>query len=268
MNNPYLPQNVKVKEFFRESPDNFSIVIDFKVKHQPGQFVQLSIPGIGEAPISICSCSDKFMKLDIREVGTVTSNLAKLSEGDTLFVRGPYGKGYPLEQLKGNNLIIIGGGSGVAPLIGILDYVNQHRSDYKKVQLFFGYKSVNDMLFKRETNDWKKNYDLMISIDKPEKGADMKSFGLKEGFIIEHIKKSNITKENTVVFLCGPPIMISKIIEMLKEKGFNSNQLFVSAERMMQCALGICGHCMIHGKYTCLDGPVFRWDELEGFKND
>jgi anaerobic sulfite reductase subunit B len=268
MNNPYIPQKVKVTEFFRESPDNFSIVIDFKVKHQPGQFVQVSIPGIGEAPISICSYSDKFMRLDIREVGSVTHSLSQLREGDNLFVRGPYGKGYPMEQLKGNNIMIIGGGCGVAPLKGIIDYIDQHRSDYKNVDLFFGYRSVSDVLFKRESPEWKKNYNLMMSVDKLDNPDSMICYDLKEGMIIDHMKKVDLKKDNTVAFLCGPPIMIRKIMDLLKEKGFHSDQLFVSTERLMQCGLGICGHCMIHGKYTCLDGPVFRWDEIEEYKND
>jgi len=266
--NDYIPKKVKIIEFHQESPDNVSIVIDFKVKHQPGQFVQLSLPGIGEAPISICSCSDKYMKLDIRAVGSVTNSVSKLREGDYVYVRGPYGKGYPMEGLEGNNIVLIGGGSGVAPLKGIIDYVADHRKHYLKMSLFLGYKTVNDVLFKREIPHWNKKYDLMISVDKADKSESLAGYDLNIGFIADYVRKADISRRNTIVFLCGPPIMINKIIVYLKDKGFDSSQLYVSAERLMQCALGICGHCMIHGKYTCLDGPVFRVDELEGFRND
>ncbi len=266
--NDYIPQKVKILEFYRESPDNFSIVIDFKTDHEPGQFIQVSLPGIGEAPISICSYSKDHMKLNVREIGSVTNSLGKLKEGDEIWVRGPYGKGYPMQELKGNNLLIIGGGCGVAPLKGIIDYVDQNREDYQNIDLFFGYRSVHDVLFRRETPEWKNKYNLMMSVDKAEEGDDLACFEMKTGYLMERMKELDINSENTVAFLCGPPIMINKIIGLLKEKGFKSEQIFLSAERLMQCALGMCGHCMIHGKYTCLDGPVFRWDELENFKND
>ena len=108
MENPYKPKKYKIIKYTRESPDSFTIRLDMGVKHDPGQFVQVSLPGIGEAPISICSCSDKFMDLNIREVGNVTKNLANLKKGDTLLVRGPYGTGYPMHNFKDDNLIIIG----------------------------------------------------------------------------------------------------------------------------------------------------------------
>src|SRR3989338_4140938 len=114
--NHYLPMPYRILDFHREATDNFTIKIGMKIKHMPGQFVQVSIPGIGECPISICSFSDRFVKLNIREVGNVTKALSKLRKGDKILVRGPYGKGYPMNNLKGNTLIIIGGGCGVAPL--------------------------------------------------------------------------------------------------------------------------------------------------------
>ena len=136
--NPYLPKKVKVIEYFRESHDNFSIIVDFKCNHEPGQYVMVSLPGIGEAPISICSYSSKHLKLNIREVGSVTFALGKLKEGDFLFVRGPYGKGYPMKNLEGQNILMIGGGCGVAPLKGIIDYLEQNRLKYKDIDLYFG----------------------------------------------------------------------------------------------------------------------------------
>ncbi|PIN69982.1 anaerobic sulfite reductase subunit B [Candidatus Woesearchaeota archaeon CG11_big_fil_rev_8_21_14_0_20_43_8] len=261
----FLPKKVTILSYQRESADSFTIKVDFAVKHEPGQFVQVTLPGIGEAPISICSYSDKFMELNIREVGDLTKNLAKLKVGDKLFIRGPYGKGYPMKDLKGNNVIIIGGGCGVAPLRGIIDYIEQNRADYGDVKLFLGFRTPGDILFQEKIKGWGKNFDVRISVDKLP--ADS-CFAGPVGFVTNMVKNEQIDNKNKVVFVCGPPIMMDVVIKILKEKWFNDDQIFISAERLMHCALGLCGHCMIHGKYTCLDGPVFRWDELKECKND
>ncbi|RMF54544.1 hypothetical protein D6745_04980 [Candidatus Woesearchaeota archaeon] len=264
--NPYVPKPYKVTDFYRETSDTFTITIDMKVKHDPGQFVQVTLPGIGEAPVSICSDSDKYIKLNIREVGNVTRALAKLKKGDTLLIRGPYGNGYPMEVLKGNNLLIIGGGCGVAPLKGVIDYVENHRDDYQEVQLVLGYRSPDDIIFKRELAEWKNKYNLQVTVDKNPQSKFC--YDAKVGFVTEYLKEAHLSNENKVVFICGPPIMMKFVIDILKEKGFNDDQIFISAERLMYCGIGVCCHCMIHGKFTCLDGPVFRYDEVKDFKND
>ena len=263
--NPYLPKSAKVVFFKRETKDNFLIRVDYKAKHDPGQFVQLLIPGIGEAPISIASYSEEFMDLNIREVGNVTNHLAKLKKGDTVYIRGPYGKGYPMEKLHGKNLIIIGGGSGVAPLKGILSYVDKNKNNFGEVSVYFGFRSPEDMLFKEETKLWKNKYQVNISVDKnPLKDR----IHYDVCFITNLVEKAKLNPENKVAFICGPPIMMKLTIDILKAKGFTEDQIYVSTERLMHCAMGICGHCMIHGKYTCKDGPVFRYDEISMDKND
>jgi NAD(P)H-flavin reductase len=266
--NPYIPKKVKVLDFFRESQDNFSLTTDFRTSHEPGQFVMASLPGIGEAAISIASYSREFMKLNIREVGSVTKNLAKLRKGDVLYVRGPYGRGYPMKVLEGNNIMMIGGGCGVAPLKGVIEYLDHNREKYGDITLFFGYRSVRDVLFTRELDLWKQHYKVMLSIDKVEEGERNTCYNARPGFVTENVKCTDNKCTNTVVFLCGPPKMMELTIQALKGQGFHSDQLFVSTERLMQCALGKCGHCMIRGMYTCVKGPVFRWDEIEGCKND
>lgn len=264
--NPYVPKPFKIIHYIEETPDTFTLTVAMRNNHTPGQFVQVSLPGVGESPISICSDSRDFIKLNIRQVGNVTRGLAKLRKGDTILIRGPYGTGYPMEQLKGNNVIIIGGGCGVAPLKGVIDYVENHRDDYKEVMLFLGYRSPDDIIFKKEILEWEKKYHMHVSVDKNLHGATC--YEAKEGFITDALKASNISSENKVVFLCGPPIMIKYVIEILKQKGFHDDQIFVSAERLMYCAVGACCHCMIRGKFTCIDGPVFRYDALKEFKND
>ncbi|MFH1133427.1 MAG: FAD/NAD(P)-binding protein [Nanoarchaeota archaeon] len=266
MDNPYLPRLYTVLDFFRETQDTFTITVDMKVKHDPGQFVQVSLPGIGEAPISICSASERFLKLNVREVGHVTKSLARLKKGDTLLIRGPYGKGYPMEQLKGNSLLIIGGGCGVAPLKGIIDYVDHRRDDFREVMLFLGYRSPNDVIFSREMAEWQKQYHMQVTVDKVPQGQSCTT--AKIMFVAEALKQADFTNEGKVAFVCGPPIMMKTVIDELKRKGFHDDQIFISAERLMYCAVGVCCHCMIRGKYTCRDGPVFRYDEVKDFKND
>lgn len=256
----------KVLNFFRETKDNFTLTIGMKSNHEPGQFVQVSMPGFGECPISICSDSREYIKLNIREVGNVTKALSKLRKGDTVFIRGPYGKGYPMESLKGNGLIIIGGGCGVAPLKGVIDYVENHRKDYGKVHLIMGYRSEKDIIFRQDLRKWEKKYKVYMTLN--EKAHGHLCYNLKIGFVTDALNALNIDNKNKVVFICGPPIMISSVIEGLKQKQFNDDQIFISAERLMYCAIGICCHCMIRGKYTCMDGPVFRYDQVRDFKND
>lgn len=264
--NDYIPKSYKITEYFRETPDTFTITVDMKIKHDPGQFVQVSLPGIGESPISLCSNSEDFIKLNIREVGNVTKALANLKVGDTILVRGPYGTGYPMKELVGNNLLFIGGGCGVAPLKGIIDYVEHHRQDYKDVHLYLGYRSSNDIIFRREIEVWQKMYNLKVSVDKNEQNEFC--FDGTKGFITDTLKKEHIDNQNKVAFICGPPIMMKFVIKILKEKGFNDDQIFISEERLMYCAVGVCCHCMIRGKYTCKDGPVFRYDQVKDFQSD
>ena len=265
-NNPYLPKPYKIVNFYPETPNNFTLTVDMKVKHEPGQFVQVSIPGIGEAPISICSDSQKDVKLNVNKVGDVTNSLDKLKKGDTIFIRGPYGKGYPMKEFNGKDLILVGGGCGIAPLKSVIEYVENHRADFGKVFLFLGYKSNDDILFKKELERWRNKYNLVVTLD--QKSSSKVCYDAEEGFITDALKKSAIAPERKIAALCGPPIMMKYSVQILKDKGFADKQIYLSAERLMYCALGICCHCMIRGKFTCLDGPVFRYDEINDFKND
>ena len=171
-----------------------------------------------------------------------------------------------MEALTGNTLIIIGGGCGVAPLKGIIDYVENHRKDYIDIMMYLGYRSPDDIIFKRELEEWRKKYRMKITVDKNQHGKSC--YDAKEGFITDALKNSELDNKNKAAFICGPPIMMKSVIEILKQKGFHDDQIFISAERLMYCAIGVCCHCMIRGKFTCMDGPVFRYDEVKDFKND
>lgn len=262
---PLKPELKKVISYKKESSDSFTIRLDWQLEHEPGQFVFCSLPGVGEAPISICSNSKEYVELNIREVGNMTHALAHIQKGEELLVRGPYGTFYPMETLKGNELIIIGGGCGVAPLKGVIDYLQHRTSEYKNISLFFGFRTPEDALFTDEHKRWSDVFDLNISYDKldePDHPVGAACASGKQGFVTDLVREHVKDNYNKVAFLCGPPVMIEKTIEVLKKKGFNDNQIFLSAERLMYCGMGKCGRCMIHGKYTCLDGSVFRYDEL------
>lgn len=264
--NEYVPKKVKITDFRRETPDIVNIRADFRCRHNPGDFVMIGLPGIGEAPISISSYSDKYIDLHIREIGNVTNALGKLKKNGFVFIRGPYGKGYPMEELEGRNIILVGGGCGVAPLRSVLEYTEKNRKKFSNVDLFFGYKSPENILFRKDVSKWKSKFKLYMSVDRnPEHKA---CFNAKTGFVTDLVKKSKLIKENSVAMICGPPVMIKIAVDILKSKGFREDQIYISTERLMDCGLGLCGHCMIHGKYTCLDGPVFRYDEISGFGSE
>lgn len=262
---PYKPELKEVISYKRESPDSFTIRLKWNLKHGAGQFIFCSLPGIGEAPISICSYSDEYVELNIREVGNVTKLLSKIKKGDKLLVRGAYGTIYPMDDFKGNNLIIVGGGCGVAPLKGVIEYIEKNRDDYKEVSLFFGFRTPNDVLFGKKIDEWKNKFDINISFDKVEGNA---CYGGTQGFVTQLVSDKIKDNENKIAVLCGPPIMIEKTAEILINKGFRDEQIYISAERLMYCGIGKCGRCMIHGRYTCLDGAVFRYDELKEYKDD
>ena len=265
LKNPYLPEPAIIKKKVRHSPDNFSLYLDWHAHYSPGQFVQLSVLGIGESPISFASYGKDYVEFNIHEVGRVTHALAKMKKGDKVYIRGPFGRGYPLDLLHGNNLIFVGGGCGVAPLKGAIEYVEHHREKFRDVWLFMGFRSPDDVLFKNQLDAWKSSFIINTTVDQVKPQS---CYAGHIGFITEEIRKTELSNANAVVFICGPPIMIKKTVEILVQKGFHDDQIFLSNERLMHCAIGKCGACMIRGKYTCIDGPVFRYDEIKDYKTD
>ena len=262
--NKYLPQRVKVLKYKRETADDFIIRVDFKTEHEPGQFVQLGLPGYGECPISICSYSNKYMDFNIREVGNLTKKFAQLKKGDEIWVRGPYGTGYQMKKFKGNDLIIIGGGCGVAPLKGIINYVDKYREEYGNVSLFLGFRSPKDIIFRHQLVRWRQDYELHLSVDTNPDNLDM---GCDVCYVTQLLERAQFNSEGKTVFVCGPSVMINLVINILKSKGFVDSQIYISLERLMKCGIGLCGHCMIDGVYVCKDGPVIRYDLLKELKS-
>ncbi len=252
----YKPIQVEIikKEDLMEN--TFLLRLKYKVKNNPGEFMMIGLLGIGECPISICSSSDKYIDLLIENVGSVTDKLSKLKEKDKIFIRGPLGVGYPMHHLQDNNLILVAGGTGLAPLRSVIEYIQKNRKKFGNIDIYLGFRNPECMLFKEDIEKWKKQFKVHMVLDQP---CELKC---EKGFVTDLLEKEKPKPKKTFALICGPPVMVSPTITKLKSFGFEDKHIYVSLERHMKCGLGKCGHCMIKGHYVCVDGPVFRYDEI------
>jgi sulfite reductase subunit B len=233
-----------------------------RLDHEPGQFIMISLLGIGEVPISICSSPAKRDSFDlcIRAVGKVTRSLHKLKAGDKIGIRGPYGKGFPVRILEGNDLLIIAGGLGIAPLRSLIQYVLDNRRDFGKVHILFGCKEPKDMLFSDELEHWTKRIDLHYACTVDRADPDWAG---NVGVITTLIPGVDIEPSRTFAAVVGPPIMYNFVIKELIAKGIPERQILLSFERNMKCGNGKCGRCQIQNLYVCQDGPVFHYEQIK-----
>ena len=259
--NVYKPEPVRIKQVFRETEDVKRFRVDLRTKPLPGTFYQLALPGYGECPIAVSSFSDSYVDFCVRRVGNVTNALHKLGREDTLFLRGPNGRGYPLSELKKSDVVIVAGGTGVAPVRGLIQYIKHHRSHFGNVEIFLGYKNFEQVMFGKEFDAWNKTMDVNVSLDKPDKRWQGKT-GVVTGLL-----KGKSYGSNVRAVVCGPPVMMKFAVEELKADNVEEQNIFVGIERLMHCGIGKCGHCMVNDKYTCKDGPIFRYSEAK-FLND
>ncbi|TFG08423.1 oxidoreductase [Candidatus Thorarchaeota archaeon] len=229
--------------------------------YRPGQFVQLSMFGIGEAPFSISSTPTRkgFIELGIRRTGSVTNAIHNLKLGDIVGIRGPYGNGFPLEALKGRNLLFVAGGIGLVPLRSLINYVVDRRSQFGDVTIFYGTRNPSEIIFKDELASWDAldDVDFLMTVDKGDK--DWKG---NVGVVTTLFNKREIDP-NTVALVCGPPVMYKFVVDELLKIGIGRDEILVSLERRMKCGVGKCAHCQIGHKLTCMDGPVFSIFEVE-----
>ena len=230
--------------------------------HEPGQFVEVSILGVGEAPISICSSPTKLgsFELVVRNVGKVTSALHKLEAGDEVGIRGPFGKGFPVRVLEGNDLLFVAAGLGLVPLRSLINYVIDNRRDFGKVTILLGCKTPKDMLFGNEVESWNERLDVNTNCTVDRADPDWKG---NVGLITTLIPGVNLEPERTFGVVVGPPIMYKFVIKELLAKNIPERQILLSLERHMKCGLGKCGHCQIGNVYCCQDGPVFTYDKIK-----
>jgi len=269
MKNPYLPDIAVIEKIKQETGTIKTFKLRFLDKEVqksftflPGQFVEVSVFGVGEAPISLCSSpfNKKFFEFSVRCVGNVTNALCRLGEGDIVGIRGPYGNDFPLEKFENKNVVMVGGGVGLPPIKSLIEYIVEKRESFKKLWLLYGAKDPTDIIFKEEMKKWEKieEFNLLITVDKPT--PEWKG---NVGVVTTLFDKTEIPAENTVGVTCGPPIMMKFVVQNFQKIGLKDDQTFLSMERLMQCGIGKCGHCNIGKKYVCQDGPIFTYKELK-----
>ncbi len=230
--------------------------------HEPGQFVMVSLPGVGEAPISVSSSPTKraSFELVVRKVGKVTGVLHSMEAADTLGIRGPFGNGFPTQILEGNDLIFVAGGLGIVPLRSLIDFIIDNRRDFGEVHILLGCKTPQDMLFGDEVKEWSKRTDVNFSCTVDRADPDWKG---NVGLITSLIPGVTLNPERTFAVVVGPPIMYKFVIIELLKKSIPERQILVSLERHMKCGVGKCGHCQIQNYYCCKDGPVFTYEQIK-----
>jgi NAD(P)H-flavin reductase len=234
--------------------------------HRPGQFVEISSLGIGEAPISISSSpsrSNGVFEICVRKVGDVTAALHNLEPGDKIGVRGPFGRGFPIEKFRGKDMLFAPGGLGLAPLRSLINQVLDERAMFGRVIILYGARTPDELLFKEELKAWdeREDIELHLTVDRGNEAWDG-----HVGVITTLFKEIAINPRNTVAVTCGPPVMYRFVLMELQGKGLSEGNIYLSLERRMKCGVGKCGHCQIHHIYTCQSGPVFSYREIKGLE--
>ena len=244
-------------------------LIDERVReafvHQPGQFLELSIFGVGEVPISITSSPTKqgFVELCIRRTGSVTKALHEMQCGDIVGIRGPFGRGFPVDDMRGNDILIVAGGLGIAPVRSLINYIHDNRSDFGKVTIVYGSRTPSDIMFREQFEMWRhrKDFEMHLTVDIPDDTWDG-----EVGVVTEPMKHLEINPDNTFGAICGPPVMYRFVVEEMRRKNISYDHIYMSFERHMKCGMGKCGHCQIGHQYCCIDGPVFNYWEAKNIQ--
>jgi sulfhydrogenase subunit gamma (sulfur reductase) len=230
----------------------------------PGQFAFLSAFGVGEAPFGLASILSRGLALEfaIAKVGTVTAALHAMEAGSIVGVRGPMGNCFPLEEIKGKNVIVLGGGIGGAPLRPVIHTILDHRDDYGHLTILWAARNPSLLVFTDEYDDWQAapRTELHLTVDQGDE-----SWTDSVGLITELLEKVAPSPENAVTITCGPPIMIKFVTLTLKKLGFTAEQMITTLEAKMKCGIGKCGRCNLGEKFVCVDGPVFTYTEISQF---
>ncbi|MEW6071723.1 MAG: FAD/NAD(P)-binding protein [Planctomycetota bacterium] len=223
---------------------------------RPGQFVMVEVPGFGEVPISISSSSSHagHLELCIREAGLVTSVLHRARRGARVGIRGPFGTHFPVEEMKGQNVLLIAGGLGLAPLRAPIYYVTENRADYDRVHILYGTANPSQLLFEYQYEQWRRidGVNLSVIVDKADR--DWKG---EVGLVTKLLDRLDVPMDRTYAIVCGPPVMFKFVCRRLSELGMPRARMFVSLERRMHCGMGKCCRCNIGSTFVCMDGPVF-----------
>jgi NAD(P)H-flavin reductase len=269
MKNPFQPFPVTITNIIDETPTIKTFVLDLndqQFSFDAGQFIELTIPGVGEAPFTPSSSPYDKNKLEmtIMKVGKVTSALFSQQVGATLAVRGPFGKRYPIEMYEGKEVYIVGGGVGLAPLRSLFFALMENVKKYKKIYICYGARTTQDIVYKQQIPLWKtwKGVDIQQSVDVGDN-----TWKGKVGVVTILLDDLAGNTKNMIGVVCGPPIMMKFATIKLLEKGFDGNNIYLSMEKNMSCGLGQCGHCRMGKYFVCKDGPVLTWEQVKDIED-
>jgi NAD(P)H-flavin reductase len=273
-NNPYLPEMATVREIIQETHNikTFRVTLNNEARmkafsFEPGQVGQLSIFGVGESTFVINSSPTRmdYLQFSVMQAGEVTSRLHELQVGDQIGVRAPLGNWFPYEKMKGKDVVIVGGGIGMAPLRTLLLFMLDNRDDYGKITVIYGARSPQDLTYSYEFDEWRaaRDVNLVLTVD-----AEAPDWEHKVGLIPNILLEENPASGNTVAVTCGPPIMIKFTLEALKKLGFTDENIYTTLEKRMKCGVGLCGRCNIGTSYVCVDGPVYSFAQLSKLPNE
>ena len=272
--NIYFPQIAIIKRVKDEAEGIKRFTLEFEdeklresFSHRPGQFIELTVFGVGEAPISITSSpADKgFIEISVVNVGEVTAALHLKKEGEVVGVRGPYGNGFPFAEVKGRDILFVGGGIGLAPLRPLVNQMFADRDSFQKITILYGARTPGLLCFRDDLATWagQKDSVVLVTVDTPDEGWQG-----NVGVVTSLLPQVEIAPERTTAFVCGPPVMIHFAIQDLVKKGFAEKDIITSLERRMECGLGKCGHCSIGTVEVCAHGPVFSYSQLKELKEN
>jgi sulfhydrogenase subunit gamma (sulfur reductase) len=261
----FLPMPGKIVEIVDMTAKDryFRIELEKPLGHHPGQFVMVSVLGVGEAPISISSGprKDNVLEMVIRRIGRLTQVIHSLKVGDELGIRGPYGSGFDLNNFYGKDVLFVAGGLGLVPLRSLITPVAAEASKFGKITLISGCRNPAEELFRNQLKEWS---NAGIEVIRLVDGTENMPWEYGVGLVTDPIPKLSINPEKTVVAMCGPPVMYKFVIAALNAKNVGFDQIYVDLERRMKCGVGKCGHCQINHVYCCQEGPVFKFSNLSG----
>lgn len=265
---PMTPVFWSVHKTRRETRDTFTVELEppaaTGVSFAPGQFNMLYVFGAGEVPISVSGDPNRSKRLvhTVREVGAVTRAMATLKHGDPLGVRGPFGSSWPVEEAVDRDVVLVAGGIGLAPLRPALYSILAHREKYGRVVLMYGTRTPEDILFRKELEGWRARLDLSVHVTVDRAMASWRG---SVGVVTNVIPRASFDPSNALVMICGPEAMMRFTILGMLDRGVDLSRIYVSTERNMKCAIGLCGHCQLGPTFVCKDGPIFRYDNIQEF---
>lgn len=260
---PTLPRPCRVRRVEAETYDTFTLELEAPpgAAPRPGQFNMLYAFGVGEVPISLSGDPARagVFVHTTRAVGAVTRAMRGLRRGAALGVRGPFGRSWPLEEAAGKDVVLVAGGIGLAPLRPALYEILSRRWDFGRVALLYGTRSPDDILFRRELERWRGSFGLEVDVTVDRATAAWRG---DVGVVTALLPRAPFEPGNTVAFVCGPEVMMRFAVDALRKRGVPTGRIFVSLERNMKCAVGLCGRCQFGPTFVCRDGPVFSWERI------